>query len=156
VERENSVLEMEAIGIHEETISEDLKLDKIETSKETSVNIAENETEDIIADSTGIVTVNYKKTPKGYTKTYTGVRSIKVSNEKSSTNKAIVSDTKTETETSKNVQNKNESLIKINQETKARKTNVEIKSTSTWFWLLFIIFLLVAWRLGLFSKWFHR
>ena len=125
--------------ITEETIVENIDFNKLEKIKSTTKEISDNTTEVIEADSTGKVTVKVEKTDSGYTKTYTGVKKIRVSNDKTSKTVAKNKETNTVLDAQKETSKSNESLIKINQETKTRKTNVEIKSTSTWFWILLAI-----------------
>lgn len=134
-------------GITEsEVISEDISIDKLEVSKSEIKEIEDNSIEEIEADSTGTVTVEVKKTDTGYIKTYKGVSKVKVTNTTKETKKTDTTALKSITEGNKDTVKKNESFIKIKREENNRKTDVEIRSTSTWFWLfLLIVVMFVVW-----------
>lgn len=143
VERQSTALEIEASEITDLTTEETISLHEVEAIKEKRVEASDNLNEEIEADSTGTVTVEYEETNTGYKRTYKGVKSVTISSEKQ-TDEIETSTTKETTANATATENKkDESFIKVNQETDGRKTNVEIKSTSTWFWLLLAIIVIV-------------
>lgn len=141
VEREKKIEEIEAVVNSEEKILEEITVDRLEVSKSEIKEIRENTTEEIEADSTGTVTVEVVKTDTGYIKTYKGVSKVKVTKDTRETNKTDTTALKLEINAEKELTKKDESFIKIKNESKTRKTDVEIKSTSTWFWLILALLL---------------
>lgn len=143
LERENIVSELEAVTSTDAVISEAFELNSTINTNTEIETVSTNEVEHIEADSTGNVTVTVEKTNTGYVKTYTGVKSIKVSSEKVDKNKKETIAENTNITGTKDTKINNESLIKVKTESKTRKTDVEIKSTSTWFWIILLIIAIV-------------
>ena len=142
VEREKINTQVEQTTSTEETIESAFSLSVSESLASESTTLEDSSIEEIEADSLGTVTLSVVKTDTGFVKTYTGVKKIKISQEKKETNESKKDNKITALEALETNTKKDESFIKINQETKKRKTNVEIKSTSTWFWIIIAILVL--------------
>lgn len=128
-------------------VSESVGIETFDTSSNVELEVSENEILEVEADSSGVVSVEVVKTDNGYMKTFTGVKSVRVVNERKEVEKsdtlAIVSKINAEKSTVK----EESSSIKIKSEKNGRNTEVEIQSKSTGFWIMLflIILLLLVW-----------
>lgn len=138
-ERKKEKIEAVADVSRIEKTTSAISMSDITTAKVVEREVETNSTEEIEADSTGTVTVKVVKTDSGYIKTYTGVKNIKVTNDTKEREKVDSTSVKIDSMAINTTNKKDESFIRIKRESKERKTDVEIKSTSTWFWILLAI-----------------
>lgn len=121
-----------------------LEEETFSNTSSTEINSNETSTVEIEADSTGTVTREVVKTDTGFIETFTGVKNVKVVTEKSEEKKvdtsAVIMEKSKQTEKATS----DVSVIKINREEEGRKTNVEIQSGSTWFWILLFIIVVIG------------
>lgn len=148
VEREKTALELTASGLSELSTSENFSLDKTEAKKETSIALTDNTNEEIKADSTGRVSVEYQKTPNGYIKTYSGVKTVKVSSGSSETKKEANTNTKTNIDANKKTDASDQTDIDLDAKNKSRGTESESSGVSTWFWFILAIMIAVVYFTG--------
>lgn len=141
-QREKIKTEVSINEVKEEKVIETFIEEKLESKKTVLDKLDENSTEEIEADSTGVVTVQVKQTDSGTVKIYTGVKKIKVSNEKTATKQTDTSATKQNIESSKESETRKETELKIKEEVNKRNTDVTIKRTPTWLWILLILVVL--------------
>lgn len=139
VERQNSALELTASGLTELSTTENFVLDKTEAKKESSVELTDTTNEEIEADSTGKVSVEYQKTPNGYVKTYTGVKRVKVSSGSSETKKEANTNTNTNIDANKKTDASDQTDIDLDAKNKSRGTESESSGVSNRFWIILAI-----------------
>ena len=124
--------------------TKELKTDSIVDKKVVTITSEKDEELDIVADSTGVVTVETEITDKGIIKTFTGVKSVSV---RDRTKEAKVTDS-TSIKLSKQLTEATTSyqleITKLTQEIKRIKSEKEKTGSCTFFvWGFFILLLLV-------------
>ena len=139
VEREKTALELTASGLSELSTSENFSLDKTEAKKETSIELTDTTAEEIEADSTGRVSVEYQETPNGYVKTYSGVKRVKVTSGKSETKKEVNTTVQTNIEDNKRTDASDAIDIDLDAQSNSRETESEITGVPFWLWIIVLI-----------------
>lgn len=126
----------------EKVLNTDIEIDSSVTTEEkiSAVSVVKETNETVIneieADNTGVVTVEVKKTDTGSITTFTGVKKLKLSSDKKELNTVDSTLTTTNTSEKNNTKISNESLIDFKQKTKDKEMSLNIKSSSSVFWII--------------------
>lgn len=149
-ERERKVNRLEAAGFKTSIKSKKLETIALKSFKKTFKTDLKYLNENIVADSSGIVTVTHEETPTGFKRTYTGVKSLEIESgqksEEETQKDSLVDQIDEEFEASYNEGFK----VDSNSDESSRSADVSILRVSTWLWVLLIVaavLFLVLWRL---------
>ena len=146
VNREKEETEISKVVERVGTVFEEKKVDSTVVKEENILVISEEKNIEFIADSSGVVTIEFEKTDKGYKKTIKGIKEAKISDRTTETEKVSkdsLNVVKTNSKDSVNIEKEN-TASKTDKDT--RTMNLDVRRGFHWWILIVVVTVFLVWK----------